>query len=299
MAFMMVSMIFIMLPRASVSAGRINEVLDTELTLQPGGSTKGTTGLKGEVELRNVSFKYPGAEEYVLEDINVKIKKGKTVAFIGSTGSGKSTLVNLIPRFYDVTEGEILVDGVNVREYDTEALNDKLGYVSQRAVLFSGTVRSNVAYGEREGKTPGTEPVRKAIRIAQAQEFVEKMDGKVEGHIAQGGSNVSGGQKQRLSVARAVCRDPEIYIFDDTFSALDYKTDKVLRKTLRQETGDATVIMVAQRIGTIRNADEIIVLDQGKMVGSGTHDELMNNCDIYREIALSQLPKEELGYAEK
>jgi len=299
MAFMLLCMISIMLPRAAVSAGRINEVLDLESTLSPGFLTKGTEGVHGEVELRNVSFKYPGAEENVLEGISVKIGKGETVAFIGATGSGKSTLVNLIPRFYDVTSGDVLVDGVNVKDYNAEALNDKLGYVSQRAILFSGTVRSNVAYGKIGGQTPGIEQVQKAVTIAQAREFVDQMDGQVDGYIAQGGTNVSGGQKQRVSVARAVAREPEIYIFDDTFSALDYKTDKVLREALNRETSGATVIMVAQRIGTIRNADKIVVLDQGKMTGIGTHDELMETSDLYREIALSQLPKEELDHVSK
>ncbi|MCD7947979.1 MAG: ABC transporter ATP-binding protein/permease [Oscillospiraceae bacterium] len=293
MAFMMLSMIFIMLPRAAVSAGRINEVLDTDLSIQPGTVTEGEPGRQGEVVLQDVSFRYPGAEDYVLKDVNVTIGKGETVAFIGATGSGKSTLVNLIPRFYEATEGEILVDGVNVKDYVPEALNNKLGYVSQRAVMFSGTVESNVAYGDN-GAQPDPAQVEKAIRVAQAQEFVNKMEGQLEGHIAQGGTNLSGGQKQRLSIARAVCRDPEIYIFDDTFSALDYKTDKVLRAALKEETDGATVIMVAQRIGTIRDADKIIVLDQGRVVGQGTHEALLASCDVYREIALSQLSEEEL-----
>jgi len=296
MAFILLSMVFIMLPRAAVSAGRINEVLDTDSSLQPGNLTEGKPGVNGEVVLNNVSFKYPGAEEYVLHDINVTIGKGETVAFIGATGSGKSTLINLIPRFYEATEGEILVDGVNVKEYVPEALNNKLGYVSQRAIMFSGTVQSNVAYGEQEEMPLNLEQVDKAIWVAQARDFVEKMEGNLEGHIAQGGTNVSGGQKQRLSIARAVYREPEIYIFDDTFSALDYKTDKILRAALRKETHGATVIMVAQRIGTIRDADKIIVLDQGKVVGQGTHETLLESCEVYREIALSQLSEEELNH---
>lgn len=296
MAFMLLSIVFIMLPRAAVSAGRINEVLDTDSSLQPGTETEGKPGVTGEVTLQNVSFKYPGAEEYVLQDINVTIGKGETVAFIGATGSGKSTLVNLIPRFYEATEGAVLVDGVNVKEYTPEALNNKLGYVSQRAIMFSGTVQSNVAYGEREDIPLNLEQVDRAIWVAQAKDFVEKMEGNLEGHIAQGGTNVSGGQKQRLSIARAVYRDPEIYIFDDTFSALDYKTDKILREALKKETNGATVVMVAQRIGTIRDADKIIVLDQGKVVGQGTHEALLESCEVYREIALSQLSEEELSH---
>ncbi|MCC8123214.1 MAG: ABC transporter ATP-binding protein/permease, partial [Oscillospiraceae bacterium] len=294
MAFMMLSMIFIMLPRAAVSAGRINEVLDTELSIQPGTLTEGEPGRQGEVVLQDVSFRYPGAEDYVLKDVNVTIGKGETVAFIGATGSGKSTLVNLIPRFYEATEGAILVDGVNVKDYVPEALNNKLGYVSQRAVIFSGTVQSNVAYGD-DGAQPDLTHVEKAVRVAQAQEFVQKMEGQLEGHIAQGGTNISGGQKQRLSIARAVYRDPEIYIFDDTFSALDYKTDQVLRAALKKETDGATVIMVAQRIGTIRDADKIVVLDQGRVVGQGTHEALLASCEGYREIARSQLSEEELA----
>jgi ATP-binding cassette subfamily B protein len=249
----------------------------------------------GEVEFRNVSFKYPDAEEYVLRDISFKVEKGETVAFIGSTGSGKSTLINLVPRVYDVTEGQVLVDGVDVRDYTLEALHNKLGYVPQRAMLFSGTVASNVAYGSN-GKGPAAEEdIKKAVSIAQGTEFVEQMDGTYNAHIAQGGMNLSGGQKQRLAIARAISRQPEIYIFDDSFSALDYRTDRVLRSALRKETAGVTSLIVAQRIGTIRDADKIVVLDDGQLVGIGTHDELMRSCPVYQEIAYSQLSKEELG----
>ena len=295
MSFMMLTMIFIMLPRASVSAKRINEVLDTAQTIVPGNVTESKAGVTGEVEFRNVSFKYPDAEEYVLKDISFTASRGETVAFIGSTGSGKSTLINLVPRFYDATEGEVLIDGVNIKEFTSEALNNKLGYVPQRAVMFSGTVKSNVAYGESGKATPTDDDVAKAVAIAQGTEFVEKLDDKYDSHIAQGGTNVSGGQKQRLAIARAVCRKPEIYIFDDSFSALDYKTDRQLRNALKKETGDATSLIVAQRIGTIRDADRIIVLNEGEMVGMGTHSELLENCETYQQIAYSQLSKEELA----
>lgn len=294
MAFMMLTMIFIMLPRASVSAKRINEVLDTEPRILDGTKTQGEPGREGEVEFRHVSFKYPDAADYVLEDISFTARKGETIAFIGSTGSGKSTLVNLIPRFYDATQGEVLVDGVNVKEYTAQALHNKLGYVSQKAVMFSGTVSSNVAYGDNGKGGFNEDDVKKAVEIAQGQEFVEKMEEKYEGPIAQGGTNISGGQKQRLAIARAVCRRPEIYIFDDSFSALDYKTDKVLRAALNRETSDTTSFIVAQRIGTIKNADKIVVLDEGRAVGIGTHEELLKNCEVYQQIALSQLSKEEL-----
>lgn len=295
MAFMMLMMIFIMLPRASVSAKRINEVLDTKATIKDGSKTEGKAGQEGEIEFRNVSFRYPDAADYVLKNISFKAHKGETVAFIGATGSGKSTLINLIPRFYDATEGEVFVDGVNVKEYSLEALHNKLGVVPQRAVMFSGTVESNVAFGDngREGFT--IEDVKKAVAIAQGREFVEKMENQYKGSIAQGGTNVSGGQRQRLAIARAVCRKPEIYIFDDSFSALDYKTDRVLREALRKETKDTTSLIVAQRIGTIKNADRIIVLEDGEAVGIGTHEELMKNCEVYQQIALSQLSKEELA----
>ena len=295
MAFMMLMMIFIMLPRASVSAKRINEVLDTKATIKDGSKTEGKGGQEGEIEFRNVSFRYPDAADYVLKNISFNAHKGETVAFIGATGSGKSTLINLIPRFYDATEGEVFVDGVNVKEYSLEALHNKLGVVPQRAVMFSGTVESNVAFGDngREGFT--IEDVKKAVAIAQGREFVEKMENQYKGSIAQGGTNVSGGQRQRLAIARAVCRKPEIYIFDDSFSALDYKTDRVLREALRKETKDTTSLIVAQRIGTIKNADRIIVLEDGEAVGIGTHEELMKNCEVYQQIALSQLSKEELA----
>ncbi|MGE7916802.1 ABC transporter ATP-binding protein [Lysinibacillus xylanilyticus] len=294
MAFMMLSMTFILLPRASVSAARINEVLDTPQTIIDGEIQSSPKGIEGEIELRNVSFKYPKAEDYVLENISFTAHKGETVALIGSTGSGKSTLINLIPRFYDATEGEILVNGINVKEYAQEALHNKIGYVSQKVVLFSGTVKSNVTYGDNS-QTPSTdEEIKKAVEIAQGKEFVEKMDGEYDAAIAQGGTNLSGGQKQRLSIARAVNRNPEIFIFDDSFSALDYKTDRQLRSTLNKETKGATSLIVAQRIGTIKDADKIIVLDEGKIVGMGKHSELLKTCKTYQEIAYSQLSKEEL-----
>lgn len=297
MAFMLLAMTFIMLPRASVSAARINEVLDTPQTITDGEMQSSPKGIEGEIELRNVSFKYPDAGEYVLKDISFTAHKGETVAFIGSTGSGKSTLINLIPRFYDATEGEVIVDGINVKEYTQEALHNKFGYVSQKAVLFSGTVKSNVAYGDNGQISPTDEDIKKAVEIAQGKEFVEKMDGEYNADIAQGGTNLSGGQKQRLSIARAVSRNPEILIFDDSFSALDYKTDRQLRSTLKKETKDATTLIVAQRIGTIKDADKIIVLDEGKIVGMGAHSELLETCKTYQEIAYSQLSKEELGNA--
>ena len=292
MAFMMLIMIFIMLPRAQVSAKRILEVLETEAHIKDGTVTKGKS--KGTVEFRNVSFQYPDADEPILEHISFTAEQGQTIAFIGSTGSGKSTLINLVPRFYDVTEGEVLVDGVNVKDYTLEALHNKLGYIPQKAVLFRGTVESNVTYGKTDKEKPTETKMQEAIRVAQASEFVEKLPETYQAPIAQGGTNVSGGQKQRLAIARAIARDPEIYIFDDSFSALDYKTDFVLRKELKEYTKDATTLIVAQRIGTIKNADKIIVLEEGKMVGCGTHKELMKNCQVYQEIALSQLSKEEL-----
>ena len=294
-AFMMLAMIFIIMPRAMVSVKRIGEVLDTESTIKDGTLTASPEGSPvGTVEFRNVSFKYPDAGEYVLRDISFKAEKGQTVAFIGSTGSGKSTAINLVPRFYDATEGEVLVDGVNVKDYTLRALHDKIGYVPQRAVMFSGTVESNVAYGEKEGTEYTLDDVKDAVRVAQGTDFIEKKDDTYRAHVAQGGTNFSGGQKQRLAIARAVCRRPEIYIFDDSFSALDYKTDRQLRTALKEETGAATSLIVAQRIGTIRDADLIIVLDEGKVVGKGTHDELMQSCEVYREIAYSQLSAEEL-----
>lgn len=294
MAFTMMVMIFIMAPRASVAAKRINEVLETKPNIVNGNLKSASKDIKGEVEFKNVSFKYPDAADYILKNISFKAKRGQTVAFIGSTGSGKSTLVNLISRFYDATEGEVLIDGVNVKEYNLESLYNKLGYVSQKTVMFSGTVSSNVAYGENGLGEYSEETVKRAVSIAQASDFVEGMENQYEAAVAQGGANLSGGQKQRLSIARAVCRKPEIYIFDDSFSALDYKTDRVLRSVLKKETADTTSIIVAQRIGTIKDADMIIVLDEGKIAGRGTHEELMKTCDIYRQIALSQLSKEEL-----
>lgn len=294
MAFMMLSFVFIMLPRASVSAKRIQEVLNTEAKIIDGNVTEGKKGLSGEIEFRNVSFKYPDAAEYILRNVSFKASKGETVAFIGSTGSGKSTLLNLLPRYFDATEGEVLVDGVNVKDYTQEALRKKLGYVSQKAVLFSGTVTSNVAYGDNGVIISEEAAVKMAVDIAQGTEFVEKMENQYQAAIAQGGTNISGGQKQRLSIARAVYRQPEIYIFDDSFSALDYKTDRVLRSKLKNETKDATTLIVGQRIGTIKDADRIVVLDDGEVVGIGTHQELMHNCSVYQEIAYSQLSKEEL-----
>lgn len=298
MSFVMLAMIFIMMPRAAVSAKRINEVLDTVPNIREGSLSETKPENAGTVEFRNVSFRYPDAADNVLENISFTAKKGETVAFIGSTGSGKSTLVNLIPRFYDATEGEVLVDGVNVREYKSEALNNKLGFVPQKAVMFSGTVSSNVSYGKNPNN-PGNIPdeVKNAVEIAQGTEFVEKMPDTYNSQIAQGGTNISGGQKQRLAIARAVYRKPEILIFDDSFSALDYKTDRILRSTLKKETSDTTTLIVAQRIGTIKDADKIIVLDEGRMAGMGTHRELLKNCEVYRQIALSQLSKEELENA--
>lgn len=294
MSFMMLVMIFIMLPRALVSAKRINEVLETEPTIVDGQVKEGKMGREGQVEFRNVSFQYPGASDYVLENISFTAGKGETVAFIGSTGSGKSTLISLIPRFYDATGGEVLVDGVNVKEYSQEALHNKIGYVPQKAVMFRGTVSSNVGYGDNGKEKPLREEIESAVRIAQGSDFVEKMAKQYEADISQGGTNVSGGQKQRLAIARAVCRQPEIYIFDDSFSALDYKTDRILRSALKKETAGVTSLIVAQRIGTIRDADQIIVLEEGKVVGKGTHRELLNTCAVYKEIAMSQLSEEEL-----
>lgn len=298
MSFLMLAMIFMMSPRAQVSANRINEVLDTDITIKDGNINTNKTNEVGTVEFKNVSFKYPDADEYLLKDISFKANKGETVAFIGSTGSGKSTLINLVPRFYDATEGEVLVDGVNVKDYTQEFLHNKIGYVPQKAVMFNGTVNSNIAYGDNGKGEISEEKIKKAIEVAQGKEFVEKMDEKYDTHIAQGGTNVSGGQKQRLAIARAIARNPEIYIFDDSFSALDYKTDSLLRKALKEYTKDATSLIVAQRIGTIMNADKIIVLEDGVSVGMGTHKELLKNCDVYKEIALSQLSKEELENAE-
>lgn len=295
MSFMMLVMIFVLLPRASVSAKRINEVLDMPLSIKDGTKENGIDGKKGEVEFRNVSFCYPDAEKDVIEDISFTAHKGETIAFIGSTGCGKSTVINMIPRFYDATKGEVLVDGVNVKEYTQKALRNKIGYVSQKAVLFTGSIKSNVAYGDNGTKGFTDDVVKQAIETAQAKKFVDKTEGGVDAFVAQGGSNFSGGQKQRLSIARAICRHPEILIFDDSFSALDYKTDRVLRDTLRKTCADATRFIVAQRIGTIRDADKIIVLDDGKIAGMGKHNELMETCEVYRQIAYSQLSKEELA----
>lgn len=291
-SFLMLAMIFMIVPRAEVSAKRIYEVLKEKNSIKDGKYTKETEE-KGTVEFKNVSFKYPDADEYLLKDISFKVSKGETIAFIGSTGSGKSSLINLIPRFYDATDGEVLVDGINVKEYKLSNLYDKLGYISQKAFMFNGTVKSNVSYG----KKISNEKIMEAIKVSQAEEFVSKMDKGIDSIIARGGSNVSGGQKQRLSIARAVAKNPEIYIFDDSFSALDYKTDRNLRKELKKYTKDSTSLIVAQRIGTIMNADKIIVLDKGRVVGIGTHKELLKSCEVYKEIALSQLSKEELENA--
>ena len=297
MSFLMLAMIFMIWPRAQVSAQRINEILNEDASVVDGDITEGKDGLTGTVEFKNVSFKYPDADEYLLRDISFKVNKGETIAFIGSTGSGKSTLINLVPRFYDVTDGEILVDGVDVRDYTQEALHNKIGYVPQKAFMFTGSVKENVAYGENGKEKPNDIKIKEAIAVAQGTDFVEKMEEGYDSHIARGGTNVSGGQKQRLAIARAIARDPEIYIFDDSFSALDYKTDSTLRKELKKYTSDATSMIVAQRIGTILNADKIVVLDKGKCVGMGTHKELLKNCEVYQEIALSQLSKEELENA--
>ena len=296
MSFLMLAMIFMILPRAQISACRINEVLDKENSILD-GTFNGKTSEVGTVEFKNVSFKYPDADEYLLENISFKVNRGETIAFIGSTGSGKSTLINLVPRFYDVTDGEVLVDGINVKEYTLEALHNKLGYIPQKAVMFTGTVASNISYGDNGKKRVSKEEIKKAIDVAQGTDFVLKMNKQYESHIARGGTNVSGGQKQRLAIARAIARNPEIYIFDDSFSALDYKTDSVLRQELKKYTKDATSMIVAQRIGTIINADKIVVLDKGKCVGIGTHKELLKKCHVYKEIALSQLSKEELENA--
>ena len=294
MSFLMLAFIFMILPRGQVSAKRINEVLDADITIKDGNMETKNTKLIGTVELKNVSFKYPDAEEYLLKNISFKANKGEFIAIIGLTGSGKSTLINLIPRFYDVTDGEVLVDGINVKEYKQEHLRDKIGYVSQKAVIFDGSISYNVSYGN---KNISEQNIKEAIEIAQAKEFVENMDEKYNTHVSQGGTNLSGGQKQRLAIARAIARNPEIYIFDDSFSALDYKTDSVLRKELRAYAKESTIVVVAQRIGTIMNADKIIVLKDGEAVGIGTHKELLKNCDVYKQIALSQLSKEELKNA--
>ncbi len=294
MSFLMVAMIFMMVPRATVSIKRILEVLNSNISIKDGKIKEGKKGENGTIEFKNVSFKYPDSQDYTLKNISFKANKGDTVAIIGSTGSGKTTLINLIPRFFDTTDGEVLVDGINVKEYVQENLHNKIGYVPQKAVLFNETIRNNVDYGENGEKLKTEEEIKEAIRVAQGTEFVEKMEGKYNAHIAQGGTNVSGGQKQRLSIARAIARNPEIYIFDDSFSALDYKTDYKLRKDLKEYTKDTTSIIVAQRIGTVMNTDKILVLEDGECVGIGTHKELMKNCSVYQEIAYSQLSKEEL-----
>lgn len=290
MAFLMLAMIFVMYPRASVSVERIMEVIDTKTKITD-GEFLGNTKLMGEVEFKNVSFKYPDADEYVLKNISFKAKKGDTLALIGSTGSGKSTIVNLIMRFYDVTEGEILIDGKNIKEYKLETLYKKIGYVPQRAVMFNGSVKYNISYGD---KKVSEKNMKNAARVAQASEFIDKMPKGYDANVSSGGTNISGGQKQRLAIARAVAKDPEIFVFDDSFSALDYKTDYTLRKELKKNAKDKTNIIVAQRIGTILNADEIIVLENGFIKGCGTHAELLKKCKVYKEIALSQLSKEEL-----
>ena len=296
MSFLMLTIIFMLAPRSSVSAKRINEVLEEKISIKDGDFV-GDTQEKGTVEFKNVSFKYPDADEYLLKNISFTVNKGETIAFIGSTGSGKSTLINLVPRLYDATDGEVLVDGVNVKEYKRENLNNKIGYIPQKAVMFTGTVESNVIYGDNGKEKASKDKIKKAIKVAQARDFVEKMTGKYSASISRGGTNISGGQKQRLAIARAIARDPEIYIFDDSFSALDYQTDVTLRKELKKYTKDATSMIVAQRIGTIINADKIVVLENGECVGMGTHKELLKNCEVYKEIALSQLSEEELKNA--
>ncbi len=297
MSFMMLVMVFMLLPRAMVSAKRINEVLDTENTVIEGDKTKGNTEKQGEIEFCKVSFKYPGAEEYVLKDISFTAKQGETVALIGSTGCGKSTLVNLVPRFYDVVQGEVLVNGINVKEYTKKSLSNLIGYVSQRATLFTGTVQSNVAFGDSDNAEQNLENLSSAVETAKAKEFVQTLENGYEAAVAQGGRNFSGGQKQRISIARAVYKKPQIYIFDDSFSALDYKTDRELRHSLKQECGMATMLIVGQRIGTIKDADKIVVLEEGEVVGMGHHKELLESCEVYRQIALSQLSEEELKHA--
>ena len=295
-SFLMLTMIFMFLPRAKVSAERINEVLESDISIAS-GNFKGKTSETGTVEFKNVSFKYPDADEYLLKNISFKVNKGETIAFIGSTGSGKSTLINLVPRLYDATDGTVLVDGVDVKEYDLHELNNRIGYIPQKAVMFTKTVKDNVSYGDNGKVKPSIEKVKEAIKIAQGKSFVEKMEDSYDSHIARGGTNISGGQKQRLSIARAIARDPEIYIFDDSFSALDYQTDLKLRQELKKYMKDATTMIVAQRIGTIMNADKIVVLDKGECVGFGTHKELLDSCEVYKEIALSQLSEEELANA--
>ena len=295
MAFMMLVIVFILMPRASVAAKRINEVLDTEIKIKNGTTSQEIVSAVGEIEFKNVSFKYPDADDYVIKDISFKVNRGETVAFIGATGSGKSTLINLIPRFYDATEGEVLVNGMNVKEYEQKHLRNKLGYVPQKVTLFEGSIESNIAFGNNGRSKISKDDVVYGIYGAQATEFVERLDGQYEAHVSQGGNNFSGGQKQRLSIARAISRNPEVLIFDDSFSALDYKTDSKLRKFLKHESVGTTTIVVAQRISSIKEADKIIVLDNGLIVGMGKHDDLMKECNVYQEIAYSQLSKEELS----
>lgn len=290
MSFLMLAVIFIMYPRASVSASRVNEVLDTNAKVLDGDGSN-LTDIKGEIEFIDVSFKYPDANDYLLKNISFKVGKGQSLAIIGSTGSGKSTIVNLIMRFYDVTDGEILIDGINIKEYKIEDLYKRIGYVPQKAIMFDGSISYNIAYGKDKIKDS---KIKEASEIARASEFIEKMPKKYKSNVSAGGTNISGGQKQRLAIARAIAKDPEIYVFDDSFSALDYKTDYLLRKELKEKEKDKTSVIVAQRIGTIINADQIIVLDKGMVVGKGTHKQLLKKCKVYKEIALSQLSKEEL-----
>ena len=296
MSFLMLAVSFIMYPRTSISIDRIEEVINTKSNIVD-GDVKTPTKTKGEIEFKNVSFKYPDGEDYVLKDISFTVKKGETVAFIGSTGSGKSTLINLIPRFYDATDGEVIVDGVNVKDYTLKVLHDKLGYISQKAMMFQTSIKNNITYGDNGKGNITDEKVKEALKISESEEFVSKLEGKENFKLAESATNVSGGQKQRLSIARAIARNPEIYLFDDTFSALDYKTDAKLRSNLKKYTKDATILIVAQRIGTIMNADKIVVLDEGKVVGMGKHKDLLKNCPVYKEIAYSQLGKEELENA--
>ena len=297
MSFLLLSMIFMILPRAQVSANRINEVLDSNIDILDGKLEVKDKKETGTVEFKNVSFKYPDADEYLLNNISFKAKKGETIAFIGSTGSGKSTLINLIPRFYDTSDGEILVDGINVKDYKLKDLHNIIGYVPQKAFMFTGSVKENVAFGDNGKEKPSLQKIMESVQVAQAKDFIKELPKGIDSHLARGGTNVSGGQKQRISIARVIARNPEIYIFDDSFSALDYQTDSKLRKELKKYTKDATVLIVAQRIGTIINADKIIVLDKGKCVGIGTHKELLKNCEVYKEIALSQLSEGELNNA--
>ena len=294
LSFTFLVMIFVIYPRAAVSMGRISEILDTKESIKDGKINSDTTNLKGVIEFQNVSFKYPDADECILEGINLKISSGETVAFIGSTGSGKSTLINLIPRFYDVTSGKILVDGVDIKEMKQEYLHNKIGYVSQKAILFKGSVKSNIRFGKGNNKIITDDEIEKSLKVAQAYDFVKKMDKGIDGDISQSGTNVSGGQKQRIQVARAIAREPEIYIFDDSFSALDFKTDYTLRKELNKISRGKTKLIVASRVGTIIDADKIVVLENGKCVGIGKHQDLLKNCEVYREIAASQLSEEEL-----